>query len=702
VPTWRADFDEAVVGGVAQMTPPAGLAVASRGFLLPEAPVRSLLEYLAIGGGTGLARARQLGPGGTVAEVLASGLQGRGGAGFPTGRKWGAVAAAPGAHYLVCNGTEGEPGTFKDRALLRANPYQALEGAAIAAYAVGARSVYVAVKARFGPEIDALSRAMVEMSEAALLGDVPFNLVTGPDEYLFGEEKALLEVVEGEAPLPRNLPPYLHGLYAAAPQLGWSAKAGTEESPRAESNPTVVNNVETLSTVAHILARGAAWFRQFGTAGSPGTVVTTVVGDVVRPGVFEVELGTPLYELIDLAGGLPAGRSVKAVLSGAANGVLTGDQLDLPLDRDALAGGGLGAAGFIVYDDTACMVEVARIFSRFLWIESCGQCLCCKTAATCPSRSSWSSAPSWPASPRSSPPTWPARALGPARSLSPSWSTCPTAWPATTTATDSSSPIGPTTNRPPSARTGDGKGRVAGNTNLESETSRRARTTRWTAATRGDCPPPSFGPACSCSSRNSRATATTLFPVSSRSASTTSRRPCTGCFALWRRRECCVPNGSSPAPARPGASTTSPPGATKRSPDGRPRSRTPPVPSTTTWTAMPRPATGAGRASLEPELSDPRIRNPRGPALVEHSWIAPYSAPYGVFDPDFAHCSHRHGALVGCQTPVWASRLEARRLVGEGGLLLGRPGEGARRAASPLVPSPLQSSRSLRRSPTRP
>jgi NADH-quinone oxidoreductase subunit F len=342
--------------------------------------VGSLSEYLALGGTAGLLRARELGPEGTIAEVSASGLQGRGGAGFPTGRKWAAVAAAPGDHYVVCNGAEGEPGTFKDRALLRANPYQALEGVAIAAHAVGAKAVYVAVKACFGPEIEALSRAMVEMADADLLGDVPVSLVTGPDEYLFGEEKALLEVVEGEAPLPRNLPPYLHGLHAVAPQLGWSAKIGSEESPRAESNPTVVNNVETLAAVAHILARGAVWYRGFGTPGSPGTVVATVVGDVACPGVFEVELGTPLGELIDLAGGLPTGRSVKAVLSGAANGVLTGDQLDLPLDREALAaaGSGLGAAGFIVYDDTACMVEVARVFSRFLWIESCGQCLCCK------------------------------------------------------------------------------------------------------------------------------------------------------------------------------------------------------------------------------------------------------------------------------------------------------------------------------------
>jgi NADH-quinone oxidoreductase subunit F len=363
------------------MTPPAGALSVRQGFLLSDPPVGSLADYVALGGTSGLARAQALGPDGTIAEISASGLQGRGGAGFPTGRKWAAVAMAPGAHYVVCNGAEGEPGTFKDRALMRNNPYQALEGLAIAAYAVGARAAYIAVKARFGREVDALYDAMVAMSEADVLGDVPITLVTGPDEYLFGEEKALLEVVEGEAPLPRNLPPYLHGLHAVAPQLGWSAKDGNDDDDsRAESNPTVVNNVETLSTVAHILARGTEWFRGFGTSSSPGTVVTTVVGDVTHPGVFEVELGTPLADVIGMAGGVSAGHAVKAVLSGAANGILTGDDLDLALDRETLAaaGSGLGAAGFIVYDDTACMVEVARLFSRFLWIESCGQCLCCK------------------------------------------------------------------------------------------------------------------------------------------------------------------------------------------------------------------------------------------------------------------------------------------------------------------------------------
>ena len=350
------------------------------GFLLPPAPVEALDDYLGGGGGAGMARALELGPERTIAEVSKARLQGRGGAGFPTGRKWAAVAGAPGPRFVVANGAEGEPGTFKDRALLRANPYQALEGLNIAAFAVGAEAAYLAVKATFTEEIAALERAMREMAEAGLLGEVPVSLVAGPDSYLFGEEKALLEVIEGDAPLPRSLPPYLHGLFATSPQLGWSAKERPAGSVESESNPTVVNNVETLSTVTHILARGARWFRRFGRPTSPGTVVATVVGDVVRPGVFEVELGTPLRELLGRAGGPPPGRTVKAVLSGAANGVLTAEHLDLPLEPEALrsAGSGLGAAGFIVYDDTACMVGVAHLFSRFLWVESCGQCLSCK------------------------------------------------------------------------------------------------------------------------------------------------------------------------------------------------------------------------------------------------------------------------------------------------------------------------------------
>jgi NADH-quinone oxidoreductase subunit F len=350
-------------------------------------------DWLAAGGGKGLARARDLGPGGTIQEVGLSGLRGRGGAGFPTGTKWrsiGQARADAGDHYVVVNAAEGEPGTFKDRALMRANPYQLLEGAAIAAVTVGALRVYVGLKRTFTEEIDRLERALTEMEAEGLTGDVPFELVAGPDHYLLGEETGLLQVIEGEEPLPRWAPPYQHGLFATGPQAGWSsaprrdsATKPAELAPasKAASNPTLVNNVETLASIPHILTKGPEWYRSLGTEESPGPIVCTVVGDVVTPTVVEVEMGTPLRELIEVhAGGVGEGRSVKAVLSGFANPVLPASALDAPVSYEGLAavGGGLGSAGFIVYDDRTNLVEVARLASNFLYVESCGQCPPCK------------------------------------------------------------------------------------------------------------------------------------------------------------------------------------------------------------------------------------------------------------------------------------------------------------------------------------
>jgi NADH-quinone oxidoreductase subunit F len=351
-------------------------------FLTGDAPVATLDDYLAAGGGEGLARARRLGPEQTAKEVSLSRLRGRGGAGFPTGRKWASVREAPGSRrYAVCNAAEGEPATFKDRALMRANPWQAVEGLAIAAFAVGATEAFLATKARFERERAAVVEAVAAMDAAGLLDGVTISVVAGPDEYLFGEEKALLEVIEGHDPLPRLLPPFQHGLFATGPQLGWeSHPPATPPSAGPEPNPTLVNNLETLSNVPHILARGPEWFRRMGTESSPGTMVCTVVGDVARPGVHEVEMGTPFAELLGLAGGPLPGRSFKAAFSGVGNRVLASDRFDAPLSYEGLAaaGSGLGAGGFAVYDDTACMVDVAAVLSRFLWVESCGQCPPCK------------------------------------------------------------------------------------------------------------------------------------------------------------------------------------------------------------------------------------------------------------------------------------------------------------------------------------
>jgi NADH-quinone oxidoreductase subunit F len=355
--------------------------------LLPASPYDSLDAYVATGGGRALAVARTRGAGWVFDELDRAGLRGRGGAGFPAARKWrsvGSGGAALGDRYVVANGAEGEPGTFKDRPLMRANPYQVLEGLSVAATVVGAREAFIAVKATFATEIDALGRALREMADANLLCDAPVSLVAGPEEYLFGEEKALLEVIEGNDPMPRWLPPYVHGLFATTPQEGWSAGSepiDVDNAATVGSNPTLVTNVETLANVPLILTRGAEWYRTIGTRDTPGPLICTVVGDVVQAGFAEIEPGTSLRVVLDrVGGGARAGRKIKAVLSGVSNPVLTAAQLDAPVSYEGLAaaGGGLGSAGFIVYDDTRSMVAVARMVSRFLYVESCGQCRACK------------------------------------------------------------------------------------------------------------------------------------------------------------------------------------------------------------------------------------------------------------------------------------------------------------------------------------
>jgi NADH-quinone oxidoreductase subunit F len=270
---------------------------------------------------------------------------------------------------------------------MRANPYQLVEGVVTAAFAIGAADAYICLKASFRREIDAVTGAVQEFQAAGICGDCSITIVAGPDEYLFGEEKAMLEVIEGNEPLPRWLPPYLHGLFATAPQLGWQSHHRDPDATDggAGSNPTLVNNVETLSNIPHILTFGAEWFRSMGTRESPGTIVTTVVGDVVAPDVGEVEMGTSLRAVIDAVGsGLAVGRSVKAVFSGVANAVVTADDLDVPVSYEGFAsiGSGMGSAGFIVHDDTRCMVDAAYRFSRFLSIESCGQCPPCKLGSS--------------------------------------------------------------------------------------------------------------------------------------------------------------------------------------------------------------------------------------------------------------------------------------------------------------------------------
>ncbi len=354
---------------------------------LPAEPLTTLGDFRATGGMAGLAAAIAAGPDATIEQIGAAGVRGRGGAGFPTATKWAGVRAALGPHdrgIVVVNAAEGEPGTFKDRTLLRRNPYLVIEGALIAARTLGVATVVIATKARFTDELARLRSAVAEISEGGWSDGLDFVIVEGPDHYLFGEETGMLEVIEGEDPLPRHLPPYQYGLFTTSPQLGWSAGADASSGSALDerSNASLVNNVETYAHVALVMRHGAEWYSALGTAESPGPTIVTISGDVRRPVVAEIELGQPLGQVIEeLAGGVARGRTIKAVLSGVSNPVLTAAEVMTPISYEDLgaAGGGLGSAGFIVYDDRRNMIDVAYQVLRFLHVESCGQCNPCKT-----------------------------------------------------------------------------------------------------------------------------------------------------------------------------------------------------------------------------------------------------------------------------------------------------------------------------------
>ena len=352
--------------------------------LLSGDPVTSLDDYARRGGLVALAACDLSTSDQTIAIIEASGLRGRGGAGFPVGVKWRSIVSGgpdAGTRFVVANGAEGEPGSFKDRTIIRHDPYSLVEGVLIAARTVGASQAFIALKASFETEANLIAAAAAEFGDAGVSSGVQIELVRGPDEYLFGEEKALLEVIEGEDPLPRLFPPYLYGLFTRSPQIGWSAGTTRGSGPTPGANPTLVNNIETLARIPAILSQGASWYRSVGTAESPGPVICTVSGDTVRHGVGEFEMGTPLSVVIDeLGGGMPVGRAVKYVLSGVSNPVIRADHLDTPLSYEDMEsiGSGLGTAGFIVFDDRCDPTELASAVSRFLSVESCGQCSACK------------------------------------------------------------------------------------------------------------------------------------------------------------------------------------------------------------------------------------------------------------------------------------------------------------------------------------
>lgn len=335
-------------------------------FLIPERSYQNLNEYRQMKGNS-LKLARTLNSSEIIAELKASGLRGRGGAGFSTGGKWETLYKDESEQkFVVVNAAEGEPGTFKDRFILRKNPFALIEGALIAAYVLKTTEVYIAIKKSFVQERERLEKALREFKEQDELQDINVHLIAGPEDYLYGEEKALLNVIEGIGPLPREAhnPPYEIGLFA---------------SPHSR-NPALVNNVETYARVPEIVLRGSESFRALGTEETPGRIICTLSGDILRPGVYEIEAGITLRELIEHYGHGPKKDNVKAILSGISNGVLTDQHLDRPIGYSSLtrAGSGLGSASFMIYDESRSIPHLTQAVAKFLYQESCNQCMPCK------------------------------------------------------------------------------------------------------------------------------------------------------------------------------------------------------------------------------------------------------------------------------------------------------------------------------------
>jgi NADH-quinone oxidoreductase subunit F len=323
------------------------------------------------GGYQALRKALAMDPAAVVAELDASGLRGRGGAGFPAGRKAAFLPQGDMDKYLVCNADESEPGTFKDRELMQKSPHMLIEGIIIAAHAAGANHAFIYIRGEYEEQARILDSALAEAhaagytGERILGGDFSCSLVLhrGAGAYICGEETGLLDSLEGKRGNPRLKPPFpaAQGLY---------------------QGPTLINNVETLSTMPHIILMGGAEYAKHGVANSSGTKLVSVSGHVQRPGNYEVELGTPSREIIyDLAGGPPEGRRVKLWFPGGSSSpVLTADDLDIPYDFDSLAKAGsmLGSGAIIVVDESTPVLDVALKLAKFYRHESCGKCTPCR------------------------------------------------------------------------------------------------------------------------------------------------------------------------------------------------------------------------------------------------------------------------------------------------------------------------------------
>jgi bidirectional [NiFe] hydrogenase diaphorase subunit len=346
-----------------------GIVLANSGVIDPE----RIESYIAADGYQALHEVlNESTPKDVVETMTKSGLRGRGGAGFPTGLKWGTVAKSAGAKkYVICNADEGDPGAFMDRSVLESDPHSVLEGMAIAAYAVGADQGFIYVRAEYPLAITRLQIAIKQAKQMGLLGagilETPFNfnidIRIGAGAFVCGEETALMMSVEGKRGTPRPRPPFPaeSGLYGC---------------------PTLINNVETFANVPPIYRNGAEWFAGIGTEKSKGTKVFALAGNIKNTGLIEVPMGTPLRTIVEeMGGGAPGGKKIKAVQTGGpSGGCIPSEHLDTPVDYESLGklGSIMGSGGMIVMDDTSNMVDVARFFMEFCMDESCGKCIPCR------------------------------------------------------------------------------------------------------------------------------------------------------------------------------------------------------------------------------------------------------------------------------------------------------------------------------------
>jgi len=345
------------------------LLLAQNGYIDP----RSIEDYVGIGGYSGLAKAlTEMGPEHIIESILRAGLRGRGGAGFPTGRKWQVCREAEGEpKYVVCNADEGDPGAFQDRSLLEGNPHSVLEGLVIGGYAIGASEGHVYVRTEYPLALKHIEAALESAREHGLLGEdilgtgfsFDVHVTRGAGAFVCGEESALLASIEGNVGEPRQRPPY-------------PAESGLW------GQPTAINNVKTWGSVPLIIRNGAEWFAQIGTETSKGTMIFSLVGKVNNTGLVEVPMGITLKELVyDIGGGILDGKEFKAVQTGGpSGGCIPAELIHLPVDYEQLveAGAMMGSGGMVVMDEDTCMVDVARYFLQFTSEESCGKCTPCR------------------------------------------------------------------------------------------------------------------------------------------------------------------------------------------------------------------------------------------------------------------------------------------------------------------------------------